>query len=165
MTTVDDIRTLLDASRLALLHAIEGLTDREFASDVAPGLTVLGALAGLAPVEREAVERARATAGLAARPRPAAAGPVLTRTVPPQVIHDLAGARHETLTFLDQLPVGPLPAAIGDDAPEALLLAIAQREHAVALQVAAVPRAAGASGGSGGSGGPSNGDSGLTILT
>lgn len=142
MTTTPHLLARLGASRAALLAALEGLTDREFGTEIEPGLTVIAALARLAPAEREAVDAARAAAGLPPRPRPIAAGALLTRAVPPQVIHDLAGARHETLTFLARLSAPSAPGR--HEAALGLLDAVAAREEAAARRIGTVPRGGGA---------------------
>jgi hypothetical protein len=126
----DELRAALDASRAALLAAILGLTDRDFAAELAEGESIIGLLAGLAAGEREAVRLAREAAGADPRPLPTTGGPRLSRAIPPQVVHDLAGARHETMLFLE---------AHAPDAGEritALLTAIAEREHAAAQRIA-----------------------------
>jgi hypothetical protein len=126
----DGLRAALDASRAALLEAIQGLTDRDFAVELADGETVIGALAALAAGERVTVRAAREAAGAAPRPLPTTGGPRLTRAIPPQVVHDLAGARHETLLFLQE------HAADADDSIAASLAAIAEREHSAAERIA-----------------------------
>ncbi len=141
MTTAPDLRTRLEGSRAALLLALEGLTDREFGAEIQPGVTVIGVLARLAPAERAAVDAARVAAGMPPHSGPIAAGALLTRAVPPQVIHDLAGARHGTLTFIEGLQ----PEHLGSTTPDgqsalALLAAIVEREEAAAHQIAALPR-------------------------
>ena len=50
--SVAGLRQRLEQSRAALLSALEGLTDRDFAAEIEPDVTVVGALAVLAPAER-----------------------------------------------------------------------------------------------------------------
>jgi hypothetical protein len=143
VTTTHELRARLDASRSALLKAIQGLTDREFAADLEPGVTVVAALGSLATSERDAVARGRSAVGMPPRPRPAAAGAALTRAVPPQVIHDLAGARHETVAFLDRLSADRLQATVNGESVESILAGIEERETATASRIEALPRAGG----------------------
>ena len=51
---LDALRARLDASRAALLAALEGVTERDFAVDLGGGETVVRALAALAAAERAA---------------------------------------------------------------------------------------------------------------
>ena len=137
-----DLRERLQSSRRALLDAMQGLTEQDFATELAgeQGATVAVYLAALAPAEREAVRRAREAVGAAPRPLPATGR--RERVLPPQVIHDLAGARHETLLFLDapgldtpglDVPDGAaLAADAGGESVRALLEAVADREQAAA---------------------------------
>lgn len=134
--TVDELRAALTASREALLEALRTVTEREFAAELAPGETLVGLLATLAPAEREAVRSARAASGLPPRAvAQAAAAPA--RPAPPQVIHDLAGARYETELLLAAL-------SAHDVAPEveAALTSVAEREHAAATRIEARARLA-----------------------
>ena len=137
-----DLRERLQSSRRALLDAMKGLTEQDFAAEIAgaQGATVADYLAALAPAERDAVRRAREAVG--APPRPLPPRGRRERVLPPQVIHDLAGARHETMLFLDALdaPDGSSPATEpggdGDDGARALLDAVADREQAAAARLA-----------------------------
>lgn len=118
--SVARLRERLERSRAQLLEALAQLTEQDFASEIEERRSVLDLLAELAPAERSAAAEARAAAGLAAR----AAPPPATRRslLAPQVIHDLAGARHETLLTLAELQQagGAVPAA---------LPAVAEREE------------------------------------
>src|SRR5438067_12665214 len=105
--TVEELRAELEASHAALLAAAGTLTDRDFATALADGTTIIAVLAALAPAEREAVRLAREVTGAPARPLPASDVP-RTCALPPQVLHDLAGARYETLLFLDVLDASGL---------------------------------------------------------
>lgn len=131
---VEATRTLLEQSRAALLAALEGVTERDFTAELEPGTTMIAALAALAPAEREAVRDARVAIGAPERPLPAGGASVTGRATPPQVVHDLAGARYETLLFLDYLEGAQRPP---DGAIAAALEAIAAREAAVSGQIAA----------------------------
>jgi len=84
-----------------------GLTERDFAHEV-DGSTITQLLAAVAPSERDAVRRVRTALRLDPRPLPPSREG--GRVLPPQVVHDLAGARYETLLLLDAL------ATSGDDA-------------------------------------------------
>lgn len=130
MSEIADLKGRLDASRAALLEAVRGLTERDFAAPLGDG-TVVEALAALARAERDAVHAARQAAG--AEPRPLPSGKAASsRPLPPQVVHDLAGARYETELLLEWL--GASPAL--DASVEALLAGIEAREAATAAQIA-----------------------------
>jgi len=81
----------LSASRATLMAALEGVTERDFASDLG-GETVVQMLARVAAEERAAVAEAR---GLTEEPH------TVARPLPPQAIHGLAGARYITSRYLD----------------------------------------------------------------
>ena len=129
-SSVESLRARLERSRGALLAALGRLTEVDFAAEVEPGLSVTALLAGLAPAERAAIAKARRAAGAAPRPQPAASA-ARDSALPPQVIHDLAGARHETVLFLDAVVADP-PA---EDIPWGSLETIAEREEAVAERI------------------------------
>jgi hypothetical protein len=135
------LHAALEASRGALLAAIATLGEREFTSNLPTGLTVVATLAALAPFEREAIQRARVAIGAPERPRLGGGEAPHARALPPQVVHDLAGARYETLLFLGGLDPARLDTAAGEGSIEAELAAIAAREQAVAAEVAGRPRA------------------------
>ena len=128
--SVEALRARLERSRGALLAALGRLTEPDFAAEVEPGLSVTALLAGLAPAERAAIAKARRAAGVAPRPQPATSA-ARDSALPPQVIHDLAGARHETVLFLDA-PSSDPPA---ESVPWASLEAIAEREEAAAERI------------------------------
>jgi hypothetical protein len=134
--TADELRAALEASRTALLAAIQGLTDRDFSAEVAEGETVITTLAALAASEREAVRVAREAVGAPPRPLPSTGGARLTRAIPPQVVHDLAGARHETMLFLENHGA---PSQLSQQCREttvgASLAAIADRERLAAQRL------------------------------
>lgn len=130
---VSAIRERLESSRAALLAALEGVTERDFAAELAPGMTVVAKLATLAPAEREAIREARLAVGAPERPLPGAGANVSRRATPPQVVHDLAGARYETSLFLELLDA--MPADSGQDELATLLQGIHEREIAVAEAV------------------------------
>lgn len=138
------LRASLAASRVALLAAIGTLAERDFASALPSGSTVVATLAVLAPLERDAVHAARAAIGAPTRPRLGGGEAPAGRALPPQVVHDLAGARYETALFLDSLQAAELDSLAGDGTIEALLAAVAAREQATAEQVSGRPRAASA---------------------
>ena len=127
MSDAAELRARLERSRAALLRSLEGLTERDFSSELAPGETVIGLLARLAPAEREAVRAARGEA----QPSAGGAAGGRSRPLPPPVIHDLAGARYETLAFLE--------AAGAELDPEvrALIAGIAEREEEAARRIEA----------------------------
>ena len=136
MTEIADLRSGLDASRAALLEAVRGLTERDFAAPLGDG-TVVEALAALARSERAAVHAARQAAGAEPRPLPVGMA-VSSRPLPPQVVHDLAGARYETELLLDWLAAAPQRL---DTAVEGLLGGIEAREADTAARIAARERA------------------------
>lgn len=132
MTELDDLRARLEASRSALLEAVRGLTERDFAAPLAEDETVVDALAALARGEREAVHAARVAAGAPPRPLPAGTA-VAGRPLPPQVVHDLAGARYETELLLDWLAeAAPAPS----EAVRSALDGVEAREIAAAARIA-----------------------------
>ena len=102
--TIAALRARLEASRSALVATLQGLSERDFTTDVGDGITLLQLLAGLAPAEREAVRRAREAAGAATRPTPDRVE--RERLLPPALIHDLAGAR---LLQLDPFGIEQVP--------------------------------------------------------
>lgn len=127
MTTNSDpaaLRARLEASRAALLDAIARLTEQDFASDLGDGRSVVETLAALAAEER-------ATAAEVGGEAAVLPGRESTASLAPQAVHDLAGARFETLRVLD--------AVEGSDEPgEAALAAIAataRREEAAAERI------------------------------
>jgi hypothetical protein len=131
---VESLRERLEASRAALLAALEGVTERDFASELESGVTVVATLGALAQAERTAIRDARDTVGAAQRPLPAGGAAATARATPPQVVHDLAGARYETLLFLDLLAAAR-PATSGGATLATLLGGIADREIAAAEAV------------------------------
>ena len=131
MSELDDLRARLDASRAALLDAVRGLTERDFSAEIGAGETVADALAALARGEREAVHAARAASGAPARPLPVGKA-VAGRPLPPQVVHDLAGARYETELLLDWLVEA---ATVPSEAVRSALDGIEARETAVARRI------------------------------
>lgn len=150
-----ELTASLDAGRAALLAALGALGERDFALELAPGETVIAALAALAPAERSAVAEARVAAGLPPRPLASNPGP-RARPTPPQVVHDLAGARHETLRLLTELAAttaGSAPAEAATPLPLtpslAALAGVAARERDLAGRIEGRPRAAAPSGASG----------------
>ncbi len=94
----------LDAARRGLLAALEGLTERDFATDVGGGETVVRLLANLAGAEHRAVVQAGGGGSHGAPPE---------KPLPPQVVHDLAGVRYRAQRTLD-----------GAEADEALVMAL-----------------------------------------
>ena len=134
MTNIDDVRARLAASRAALLEAVRGLTERDFATPLGDA-TVVEVLAALARSEREAVREARVAASAPARPLPAAGGEA-GRPLPPQVVHDLAGARYETELLLDWLDSQAAESAVGAlEAVQGELEGIEARETTTAAQI------------------------------
>lgn len=144
------------------MEAVRGLSEQAFASELLPSAaeratdsgptTVVAYLAALAPAEREAVRQARNAVGAEQRPLP----PVTAReqVLPPQLIHDLAGARYETLLFLDTLTADTLAEKAltadvladlqlrpesGAPSVQELLEAVAERESTAAVRVTERP--------------------------
>ena len=127
MTTPPDptpLRARLDASRAALLDAIARLTEQDFATDLGDGQSVVALLAALAAEEREAA----AEVGREAVVLP---GRESTASLAPQAVHDLAGARFETLRILDAVEGSEEP----DEAALAAIVATAEREEAAAERI------------------------------
>ena len=114
----------LERSRARLLEALTERTEQDFARplDGTDGDETLGhALATLAHAERSDLAIARSE-------EPPHRDPP-EKPLPPQVTHDLAGARHQTLSYLDQLD---------REAAERLVTAVTERETALAAQIDAI---------------------------
>ena len=126
-----ELRARLDRSRAALLELLANLTERDFASEIEDGRSVLDLLAALAPAERASA--AAAAPGGAEPARDASARRRRDAMLPPQVVHDLSGARRQTL-----IAVAAIEAA-GGDTGDALaeLRAIAEREEQTAETIRA----------------------------
>ncbi len=127
MTPLPDptaLRARLEASRTSLLDAIARLTEQDFATDLGDGQSVVALLAALAADEREA---AAAVGGEAV----VLPGRESTASLAPQAVHDLAGARFETLRVLDAVEGSAEP----DDAALAAISATAEREEAAAGRI------------------------------
>lgn len=127
MTTPPDptaLRARLEASRTSLLDAIARLTEQDFATDLGDGQSVVALLAALAAEEREAA----AEVGGEAVVLP---GRESTASLAPQAVHDLAGARFETLRVLDAVEGSAEP----DEAALAAIAATAEREEAAAERI------------------------------
>ncbi len=118
------LRARLGASRAALLDAIARLTEQDFATDLGDGQSVVALLAALAAEEREA---AAAVGGEAV----VLPGRESTASLAPQAVHDLAGARFETLRVLDAVEGSAEP----DDGALAAIAATAEREEAAAERI------------------------------
>ena len=133
---IDALRQQLTDARAHLVAALQGASESDFNAELTPGLTVVVALADLAREERATVEEARRLAGLPPRPSPSAHGEVTRRFTPPPVMHDLAGARHETSLLVDVLggPEAASPASV--EAAAALVRTIVATEEALAAQIA-----------------------------
>lgn len=82
----------LETARGTLMGALEGLTERDFATDLGGGETLVRMLANLAGAEHRAVSEAGGTGVHSAPPE---------KPLPPQVVHDLAGARYRMLRAID----------------------------------------------------------------
>lgn len=133
--TPRELAHALDVARRELLAALEGLTERDFATDLGEGVTVVALLAELARNEHAAIARARAEAGLPVRGTIEAGAPA-ARALPPQVTHALAGTRYEARLLIEALPPDePPPRSVRD----ALLEGIAAAEHDAATRIAARP--------------------------
>ncbi|MDE2695150.1 MAG: hypothetical protein OXH97_01370 [Chloroflexota bacterium] len=127
MTTNPDtaaLRARLETSRAALLDAIARLTEQDFASDLGDGASVVETLADLAAGER-------ATAAEVGGEAAVLPGRESTASLAPQAVHDLAGARFETLRVLDAIE----GSAQRDDAALAAIAATAGREEAAAGRI------------------------------
>lgn len=127
MTTNPDataLRARLETSRSALLDAIARLTEQDFASDLGDGQSVVETLADLAAGER-------ATAAEVGGEAAVLPGRESTASLAPQAVHDLAGARFETLRVLDAIEGSDESA----DAALAAIAATAGREEAAAGRI------------------------------
>ncbi|MBM4410634.1 MAG: hypothetical protein FJ037_04795 [Chloroflexi bacterium] len=87
-----DLAARLEVARRELLNALEGLTERDFATDLGGGETVVRLLASLAGAEHRAVVEAGGAGS---------SGAPVEKPLPPQVVHDLAGARYRIQRCLD----------------------------------------------------------------
>ena len=115
----------LERSRAALVEALSERTEADFAHPLDgsnPEETLGHALAALARAERIDLAIARSEEP-PDRDLP-------ERPLPPQVTHDLAGARHQTLSHLAELE--------DRDAAEALVDAITEREAALVSTIGAI---------------------------
>jgi hypothetical protein len=112
----------LDASRAGLLDALQGVTERDFGAQV-DGQSVVQLLAALAQAEREAVATAR---GMPVGHR------AIEKPMPPQVMHDLAGARYQSRRYVED--------AADTEAAEAVVAGIEAREAEAARRVRERPR-------------------------
>jgi hypothetical protein len=84
-----------------LLEALALLTEQDFISEIEKGHKFIDSLAALAPAERAITAAVRASVGLDPLSGPSAATHHLEH--PPQIVHDLAGARYATLKTLTEL--------------------------------------------------------------
>ena len=116
--------TRLERSRTALLEALTERTEADFARPLGSnhGDEPLGrALAALARAERADLATARS--------EPPPKGKLPERPLPPQVTHDLAGARYQTLTHLAELD---------HEAATALVSSVVEREGALVSAIGAI---------------------------
>ncbi len=132
----------LHRSRKALLGALEGLTESDFAREI-DGHPLVELLAKLAREERVGAEAAHRLLSAEAQEDPATSNSINVppterqATLPPQAIHALAGARHHTTQVLDKLPTRDSNTMAGDRTEVlALLNAAAEREQLVADRIA-----------------------------
>jgi len=119
------LRERLEASRATLLAALEGVTERDFTTNLGDGVTVVRQLAGLVAEEQTDVARLRGETVTVATPE---------RPLPPQVVHGLAGARYQTLRALDAAGLAP-------EAARALVAGIETREQVAAERIRNRPAA------------------------
>ena len=119
------LRERLEASRATLLAALEGVTERDFTTNLGDGVTVVRLLAGLVVEEQTDVARLRGETVTVATPE---------RPLPPQVVHGLAGARYQTLRALDAAGLAP-------EAARALVAGIETREQVAAERIRNRPAA------------------------
>lgn len=133
--TPEELARALDVARRELLAAMAGLTERDFATDLGEGVTVVALLADLARAEHVAIALARESAGLDPRPT-TEVGASAARPLPPQVTHALAGTRYEARLLLEALPAGEL---VSPTVATPLLEGCAAAEHDAATRIAARP--------------------------
>lgn len=129
-SAADGWRARLAESRAALLRALEGVTERDFAAPFEGERSLVQVLATLAVEERAAVARARGAESRVSVPE---------KPLAPQVIHDLAGARYQTERLLAEGAAEP--AAAAHERLGALVAEIVGRELATAARIAARPSA------------------------
>ena len=125
------LRERLGRSRAALLEALASLTERDFASEIEEGRSVLDLLGELAPAEL--ADAAAAEAGTAGGGDEASAGRRRDAMMAPQLVHELAGARRRTLLALDAIEA----AGGGEGDPLAALSAVAGRQEQAAAAIRA----------------------------
>jgi len=139
--TKEELRRRLDETRKQLLDAISQLTEEQMYRRVETGeWSVAEILAHLPNAERwlrSQAEAVRQREGarirfLSEQERQESAGQAL-RMVPPQIIHDLIGARWQTTKFLDSLTAADLDKAgvhsqIGAMTVAAIIEAIGRHE-------------------------------------
>ncbi|MEZ4554545.1 MAG: hypothetical protein R3B59_11710 [Dehalococcoidia bacterium] len=131
---IERLRHQLVDGRTRLIGALEGASESDYNAELLPGVTVLTAMADLARHERATVEEARRLVGAPVRPAPAVHGEPARRLTPPPVVHDLAGARHETHLFIDTL-LGSHLDMEGLGAAVAALRAIIEEEQDLAARI------------------------------
>ncbi len=125
------LRERLEGSRAALLEALASLTERDFASEIEEGRSVLDLLGELAPAEL--ADAAAAAAGTAGVREEASAGRRRDTMMAPQLVHELAGARRRTL-----LALAAIEAAGGAEGDSlAAPSAVAEREEQAAAAIRA----------------------------
>ncbi len=107
----------LEASRQVLLDALEGVTERDFGAQLG-GQSVVQLLAALAQSERSAVAESRGAPG---------ATRAAEKPMPPQVMHDLAGARYQTRRHVEE--------TADLDAADVIVAGIEEREAEAARRI------------------------------
>ncbi len=137
--TPEALGRAIEAARGELLAALQGLTERDFATELSEGATVVTVLAELARAEHAAIAEARAAAGLPIRAI-GVGGSASTRPLPPQVTHALAGTRYEVGLLLAALPAREV---VDPAIARALLEGVAAAEHDTATRIDARPPAPG----------------------
>lgn len=142
--TVTGARADLAGSRAALLDSLSHLTELDFAKRTTDGVAIVDALIRFAAAERTATAAAQPPAAQppAAQPsaEPAPAEPAADgetgRILPPQAVHQLAGARYATISLLDRLEASdPSGDATLPPAVATAYTALAVQEQALATRI------------------------------
>ncbi|MGE0227433.1 MAG: hypothetical protein AB7I38_04215 [Dehalococcoidia bacterium] len=133
---IERLRRQLNEGRAHLIASLEGASESDYNAELADGVTIVTAMADLARRERATIEEARRLVGAPPRPSPAVHGEPARRLTPPPVVHDLAGARHETQLFVDTL-FGEEYASAALEAATDALRAILDEERDLAGRISA----------------------------
>lgn len=134
---LEALRQQLAESRAELIASLAGASETDFNAQIQPEVTVIAALARLADDERATVIEARRLVGVPPRPTPVRGSEPARRLTPPPVVHDLAGARHETNLLLDALSGTDDVRKEAHEAAVHRLVVLVRSEHDLARRIRA----------------------------